>query len=85
MSYQRRNPKKWFHPLKTRGWSKSQSPETRRRNLLASTDKRKTRHDRDLEAARATGSLANVTQDPQTKMKAQSDADYFYEKARETK
>lgn len=75
---------KFYHPVKERGWHKDQGTETRRHALMASTDHRKSRHDRYLEAARAIGELANVTEDSRTKELAHSDSEYFYELARKT-
>lgn len=72
--------KKWFKPGKETGWSKTQSSDVRRRKLLASTDKRKTMHDRYLEAGRKAQALSNVTTDKRTEMKSKSDADYFFRK-----
>ena len=69
---------KWFDPQKHRGWSKSQSASYRRSLLMKSTDKRKSLHDRRLEAAHAMQALANVTEDRATRVKAKSDANYFY-------
>ena len=72
----------WFKPdeRKHTGWKKHQKPTTRRRRLLASTDKRKTMHNRYLEAGRRIQALANVTEDKQTEKKAKSDASYFFNK-----
>ena len=77
--------RKWFQeavrkkpPYDLGGWSKNQSPETRRRLALASRDKRLSLHDRRLSAARALQALANVTKDPATKRAAQADANYFF-------
>jgi len=72
--------KKWFKPKKHRGWSKSQKATTRRRKLLNSTDKRKSMHDRYLEAGKAIQALANVTQDSATRRAAKADAKYFFDK-----
>ncbi len=71
---------KWFDPQKHTGWHKSQKASTRRRYLLDSTDKRKSLHDRYLEAGRRIQALANVTQDPQTHIIAGRDARYFFSK-----
>jgi len=73
---------KWFNPKKHTGWKKHQSATTRRRHLLDSTDKRKSLHDRRLEAARRALALANVTKDPATKKKAMADANHFFKLAR---
>jgi len=78
-------PKKWFQeavkkrpPYNLGGWSKSQSPETRRRLALASRPSNWSLHKRRLSAARALQALANVTKDPATKRAAQADANYFF-------
>lgn len=52
---------------------------------MRSTDKRRSLHDRRIEAGRAAQALANVTKDEETKRKAEADAQYFYEKAKSTK
>ena len=73
--------KKWFDPQKERGWSKTQKASTRRTNLLDSTDKRKTLHNRHVEAGKAIQALANVTKDSETKRKANLDAKYHFRMA----
>jgi len=72
----------WFKPKEHTGWSKNQSPETRRRHLLSATDKRKNLRKRYLEAGRKALALANVTKDKVTRKKARSDAEYFFKKLR---
>lgn len=81
-----RTPKRgrWFKPKKHRGWSKDQKASTRRKTLMGSTDKRKSRHDRYVEAGRAMQALVNVTTNRETRRKAQSDADYFFRKAKKS-
>ena len=74
------NKKLWFKPHDETGWSKTQSPEVRRRHLLSATDKRKSLRKRYLEAGRKALALANVTKDKTTKTKARSDAEYFFKK-----
>lgn len=64
------------------GWHKDQSPETRRRHVLTSRTKYQCSYKKYLSAARALQALANVTKDKETKLKALSDAKYFYEKSR---
>jgi len=73
--------KKWFKPEKHRGWSKDQKTTTRRRRLLDSTDKRKSLHNRHLEAAKAIQALANVTKDTETEKLAKKDAGYHFKMA----
>lgn len=72
--------KKWFKPTKHTGWKKSQKASTRRAKLLSATDKRKTMHNRYLEAGRKAQALANVTEDKRTEELAKRDADYFFKK-----
>ena len=76
---------KWFAPKRSSGWHKEQKATTRRRKLLAATDKRLSTRNRYLQAARMMGSLANVTRDAKTAEKAKVDADYFYIKAEKAK
>ncbi len=75
---------KFFEPKRHTGWEKDQPQATRRGKLLEATDKRKSMHDRYVEAGRMIQELANVTTDEETKVKAKEDAEYFFEKARET-
>ena len=70
--------KKFFKPKKHTGWKKDQNAKTRRRKLLDSTPKNWTLNRRRLQAARRAQALANITKDPDTKRKAQSDANYFF-------
>lgn len=76
---------KWFKPRRSSGWHKEQKAATRRRKLLAATDRRLSIRNRYLQAARMIGSLANVTRDAKTAQKAKTDADYFYGKAERAK
>jgi len=75
---------KWFKPEKETGWKKTQKPATRRRKLMAATDKRRSRHDQYVEAGRMINALANVTKDRETERKARSDAVYFFKRAEKT-
>lgn len=77
--------KYWFNPKSHTNWKKTQSPATRRRKLLASTDKRKSLHDRRVAAGRKIQSLANVSRDKRTAELAKKDAVYFFAKARKKK
>lgn len=95
-----RKKKLWYHPEKVTGWRKTQPAKTRRRKIYASTDKRKSRHDRDVEAARTIGGLCNVTKGRIARLRARkkpvkpvyleiekkacADAQYFYKKAKQT-
>jgi len=74
--------KRWFHPKRVTGWRKSDKPDTRRRKLLAATDKRLSLHDRYVQAGRMIQQLANVTTDKATEAKAHADAKYFFRKAK---
>ncbi len=69
---------KWFRPRKHTGWHKDQSPATRRRHLMASTQRGLSLDRRRLEAGRRAQALANVTRDAQTKKKARADARHFF-------
>jgi len=71
---------KWFKPKKHTGWRKTQSSTTRRRKLLDSTSKRMTLRNRYRQAGRRANALANVSTDPDTKRKARTDANYFFDK-----
>ena len=75
----------WFSPKSHSDWKKTQSATTRRRKLLASTDKRKSLHDRYVAAARKIQALANVTKDSVTKQLSKRDALYFFKKAKNKK
>jgi len=76
---------KWFKPRRHTEWRMGQKATTRRRKLLAATDRRLGMRNRYLQAARMMGSLANVTRDEKTARKAKVDADYFYAKAERAK
>ena len=73
---------KWYTHGKETGWRKGQKPSTRRRHLMSKTDKRKSLHNRRIEAARRANALANVTKDRPTERAARSDARHFYRSAR---
>lgn len=75
----------WYAPKTHTRWKKSQSEDYRRRLVYDSTDKRKSRRNRYIEAGRILQQLANVTTDEETKRKAKKDADYFFERARKLK
>ncbi len=76
--------KRWAKFEKVTGWKKTQKPVTRRRRVLAATDKRRSRHDRYVEAGRMLNQLANVTTDKPTEKKARADANYFFRMAKKT-
>jgi hypothetical protein len=63
---------RWFQPGEPLNWEKTDSQATRRRNALRS------RKGDYLATARALQALANVTRDKMTKIRAHSDALYFY-------
>ena len=73
-------PRKRIFLKKKRGWSKSLPATERRRKTFSSTDKKKTKHNRYLEAFRAMQGLANLSKDPETKTAARADAKYFSNK-----
>jgi hypothetical protein len=73
-------PQKRIFLIKKRSWSKELSATTRRKRVYKTTDKKKTRHNRYLEAFRAMNGLANLSTDMETKEKAKSDAGYFSKK-----
>ena len=77
--------RKWFKPKGHTGWKKTQKASYRRKLVLLSTDKRKTLRSRYVEAGRKMLALANVTQDPETKKKALSDAKYFFNRVKMSK
>lgn len=77
--------KLWYLPKTHSGWEKTQSTETRRSKLMASTDKRLSMHDRLVQAGRKIQSLANVTKDKPTEAKARADAMYFFRRAEKKK
>ena len=74
--------RKWFKPKEHTGWKKTQSAVIRRRKVMSATDKRKSLHDRYIEAGRKMQALANVTKDRETRKKARQDANYFFRKAK---
>lgn len=73
---------KWYTHNKITNWKKGQSATVRRRHLLVTTDKRKSLHDRYVEAGRRSQALANVQKDKATKRLASLDARYFFAKAK---
>ena len=79
------NEEKWYKPRTRTGWRKRHAPSTRRRSLMKTTDKRKSRHGRNLQAAKRANALANVTKDRETERKARADATHFYKRARRYK
>ena len=65
-------------------WNKNANAKSRRYNLLASTDHRKSMHDRYVQAQRKAQWLANTSTDPQTVLLAKKDVAYFSRKIKET-
>ena len=76
---------KFFEPKRHTGWEKTLGESARRGKLFEATDMKKSMHDRYVEAGRMIQELANVTTDVDTKVKAKDDAEFFFEKAKETK
>jgi len=74
VSKRKRQQGQWFHAGKSLNWSKEDGQSKRRRAALAS------RRGNYLKTGRALQSLANVTQDRETKSKASADAKYFFMK-----
>lgn len=74
--------KRWAKFETETGWKKTQKPATRRRKVLAATDKRMSLHDRYVSAGRMMNQLSNVTTDRPTERKARADANYFFRRAR---
>ena len=74
--------KLWFSPKTHSGWSKTDAPVTRRRKLLASVPRNWTMHRRYVTAGKKAQALSNVSQDKVTSMRAKTDANYFFRKAR---
>lgn len=70
-------------PYTLGGWHKDQSAETRRKHALSSRTKYQCSYKKYLSAARALMALHNVSNDRDTKLKALSDAKYFYGKSRQ--
>lgn len=71
--------KKWFKPKgNLAGWNKTQKASTRRQHAISSTPKNQKLRERRLIAGRKLQALANVTKDNETKKKAKSDAEYFF-------
>lgn len=76
--------KRWAKFEKFTGWKKGQKPVTRRRKVLAATDKRRSMHNRYVEAGRMMNQLANVTTDKPTERAARADANYFFRMTKKT-
>ena len=76
---------KFFEPKRHTGWEKTLGESARRGKLFEATDMKKSIHERYVEAGRMIQELANVTTDVDTKVKAKDDAEFFFEKAKETK
>ena len=70
--------KRWYSPKTRTGWTKSAPVQTRRQKVLTAFT------GDELAAARSMQSLANVTQDPVTKVEASKDAKYFLQEYKET-
>jgi len=72
-------------PYSLKGWSKNKKSTTRRKLALASRPKNWTQEHKLRSAGQALQALANVTQDKETKILAQKDAKYFFQKLKEIK
>lgn len=68
----KKDESKWYQPTTHSGWSKTDSQLVRRRKVL------KAHGGSYLSSAYSMQSLANVTKDNQTKIKATSDAKHFF-------
>jgi len=78
--------KKWFHPKRETGWKEESSARIRRANVYGHTvNEASGRYGRLLLAEQQMFALSNVTTDPGTKMKAESDAKYFKRKREKMK
>lgn len=73
---------KWFHPRRETGWKKTMNPNTRRVMLYSATDSHLSQYERNIQAGHMIRALANVTEDKETKKKAEGDAKYFSNKAK---
>ena len=65
-------------PYTLKGWNKNLPPSLRRSKALNSRPSNWPLKKKRLSAARALQALANITQDFDTRVKAKSDADYFF-------
>lgn len=70
---------RWFAAGEPLGWRKTDSMAKRRRIALRNRGGDK------LATARALQALANVTEDSETRRKAEADAQYFYRQYRQSK
>lgn len=83
--------KKWFQkameksPFTLSGWKKTQKSSVRRKIALSSRPKSWPMKKRCLSISRALQSLANVTKDKVTKVRAKQDSDYFLKKYKKLK
>lgn len=79
---------KWFQkamgksPFTLSGWKKSQKPAVRRKIALSSRPKKWPMRKKYISVSRALQSLANVTKDKITKIRAKQDSEYFLKKYR---
>lgn len=72
--------KKWFKPKgNLAGWKKSQNASVRRSHAISSTPKNRSLNYRRRLAGKRLQALSNVTKDAETKRKAKTDAEYFFD------
>lgn len=82
---------KWFQkamgksPFTLSGWKKTQSASVRRKIALSSRPKNWSTKKKYLSVSRALQSLANVTKDRFTKVRAKQDSDYFLKEYKKLK
>lgn len=72
----------WFHPNLPTSWKKTQSPIVRYQRLMALSDESLAPAARYTQIAQKCGSLAEFSNDPETRVKARADAQVFYRKAK---
>ena len=58
------------------------NPKTRRAMLYRATDRNLSQYERTIQAGHMIRALTNVTEDKETKKKAEGDANYFFNKAK---
>lgn len=87
----KKQPKRWFQkaigksPFTLSGWKKTQKASIRRKIALSSRPKDWPMKKRFISVSRALQSLANVTKDKITKIRAKQDSEYFLKKYRKLK
>lgn len=87
----KKQPNKWFQKaigkstFTLSGWKKTQKASIRRKIALSSRPKDWPMKKRVISVSRALQSLANVTKDKVTKIRAKQDSEYFLKKYRKLK